>query len=262
MNPAEKWWPVSFCTTVSLRSTHTFYPGAIRLGTTRAYLFDGEQILIDSRARRTGEVFIQGTVVMFPCHLANIATGDQGVDAVGSMSADISGHGVDVGDGCDGSEGEEAASMYASLGHARGAHDVVLKRVRAVLLAGPVVRRGRGGDDNAVGDASDARRGRRRLGLAGRSRMRPALTKWQGGLTEVVPSSLNGSSNDATSPADFNQGDCTESVPSSVNGSGNDATSPAGNVNPCIRVELKKDVVLETDCGVQAEVAHTGSNNG
>jgi hypothetical protein len=236
VNPAEKWWPVSFCTTVSLRSRQTFYPGTIRLGTTRAYLFDGEQILIDSRARRTGEVFIQGTVVMFPCHLANIATGDQGVDAAGSMSAHDSGHGVDVGGGCDGSEGEEAASMYASLGHARGAHDVVLKRVRAALLAGPVVGRGRGGDDNAVGDASDARRGRRRLGLAGRGRMRPALTKWQGGRTEVVPSS--------------------------VNGSNNDATSPAGNVNPCIRVELKKDVVPETDSGVQAEVADTGSNNG
>ena len=53
------------------------------------------------------------------------------------------------------------------------------------------------------------------------------------------------------------------SVPSrGVNGSGNDATSPAGNVNPCIRVELKKDVVPETDYGVQAEVADTGSNNG
>ena len=112
----------------------------------------------------------------------------------------------------------------------------MLKRVCAALLAGPVVGHGRGGDDNAVGDASDARRGRRRLGLAGRGRMRPALTKWQGGLTEVVPSSLNGSNNDAT--------------------------SPAGNVNPCIRVELKKDVVPETDYGVQAEVADTGSNNG
>jgi hypothetical protein len=262
VNPAEKWWPVSFCTTVSLRSRQTFYPGTIRLGTTRAYLFDGEQILIDSRARRTGEVFIQGTVVMFPCHLANIATGDQGVDAAGSMSAHDSGHGVDVGGGCDGSEGEEAASMYASLGHARGAHDVVLKRVRAALLAGPVVGRGRGGDDNAVGDASDARRGRRRLGLAGRGRMRPALTKWQGGRTEVVPSSVNGSNNDASSPArNVNQADCPEGAPSSL-GSGNDATSPAGNVNPCIRVELKKDVVPETDCGVQAEVADTGSNNG
>ena len=101
---------------VSLRSRKTFYPGAIQLGTTRAYLFDDEHVLIDSRARRTDEVFIQGTVVMFPCHLANIATSDQGVDAAGSMSTHDSGHGVDVGDGCDGSEGEEAASMYAGLG--------------------------------------------------------------------------------------------------------------------------------------------------
>ena len=247
---------------VSLRSRKTFYTGTIRLGTTRAYLFDGEHILIDSRARRTGEVFIQGTVVMFPCHLANIATDDQGVDAVGSMSTHDSGHGEDATSGCDGSEVEEAASMHAGLGRARGAHDVVLKRVRAALLAGPVVGRGRGGKDNAVRDASDVRRGRRRLGLAGRGRMRPALTKWQGERTEVVPSSLNGSSNDATSPANVNQGDCTESVPSSVNGSGNDATSPAGNVNPCIRVELNKGVVPESDPGVQGEVADTGSNNG
>ena len=135
--------------------------------------------------------------------------------------------------------------------------------VRAALLAGPVVGHGRGGDDNAVGDASDARRGRRRLGLAGCSRMRPALTKWQGGLTEVVPSSLNGSSNDATSPVgNINQGDYTKGVPSLLNGSGNDATNPTANVNLCIRVELNTDVVPEIDPGVQAEVADTGSNNG
>ena len=168
---------------VSLRSRKTFYPGAIQLGTTRAYLFDSEHVLIDSRARRTGEVFIQGTVVMFPCHLANITTGDQGVDAAGSMCAHDSGHGEDAAGGCDGSEVEEAASMHAGLRRARGAHDVVLKRVHAALLAGPIVGRGRGGDDNAVGDANDARRGRQRLGLAGRSRMRSALTKWQGGRT-------------------------------------------------------------------------------
>ena len=108
----------------------------------------------------------------------------------------------------------------------------MLKRVRAALLSGP------------VGDASDARHGRRCLGLAGRSRMRPALTKWQGGCTEVVPSSVNASNNDASSPArNINQADYAEGAPSSLNGSGNDATSPAGNVNPCIRVELKKDVV-------------------
>ncbi|KAE8816031.1 hypothetical protein D1007_06581 [Hordeum vulgare] len=183
---------------------------------------------------------MQGTAVIFPCHLANIATGDQRVHAVGPMSMHESGHRMEAGGGCDGSEGEEPVST------ARGAQDNVLKRVRIALLAGSVIGRGRAGDDNDVGDGSDARRGRRRLGLAGRGRMRPALTKWQGNHTECAPSPVF--------RVDLNN---TEGV----NGSGNDTSSPAGNINPYIRVDLAKDVISESDHAVQAELDGNGDNN-
>lgn len=88
--------------------------------------------------------------------------------------------------------------MHAYLERGRGARDVVLGRVRATLLVGPSLCCGHGGDNNDAGDAGNVVRGHHRLGLAGRGQLRPALTKWKGGINEGVI----GSANDATSPAE------------------------------------------------------------